>query len=627
MPDTEITRAETRERARLLLARSYNVDFDFTRGPHIFGSVSLIRFDCHQPGSSTHADLIAASVRAITLNGVPLDPATAWANGRITLPGLAASNELRVIADRAYTSSGTGMHRAESADGSVHIYAKLAQAYARTAYACYDQPDLKAVSTFRVTAPAGWVVLSNQPQADVERTLHDSRTVRFQPTPALPTFAATVVAGDYHVVTASHTTPGGQRIPLELACRAGLADRLDVDALLPLTARGLDYYASWLGADYPYAKYGQVFVTEFPHLASEDAGCVLIAERLLFQSSQSSQSSPALIKSRTGTALHEMAHMWFGDSATQEWWGDLWLSESLAEFCEAHAQVALGLNADTWSTMSFTMKIPAYRDDRLPSAHPVASDASTVSDTLTRVGGANVDVAGHRTAVPALLGTARPDLILLNDDDAGYLIVRFDPRSLATVLSSVDGLPDLPARAVCWNTVIDMVRQAELPVSAFAAMLARAMRSEKLPVLSALWQQADWLITRFAAPEQAAETGSLLETEAAWRLLTSETAGPVTVTAVTAGFMQPEHAALLAPYAGRYLAEMPDLWRTRAGHLRVRLATVLFPYPAVTPEFLTQLDRFLAASGAAPGLARIVRDHRYTAERALRARALLKIKD
>jgi aminopeptidase N len=82
--------------------------------------------------------------------------------------------------------------------------------------------------------------------------------------------------------------------------------------------------------------------------------------------------------------------------------------------------------------------------------------------------------------------------------------------------------------------------------------------------------------------------------------------------------MQPEHADLLAPYAPRYLAEMPDLWRTRGGHMRVRLASVLFPYPAVTPEFLTRIDEFLAADGTDPGLARIVRDHRDTAERALR---------
>ena len=74
--------------------------------------------------------------------------------------------------------------------------------------------------------------------------------------------------------------------------------------------------------------------------------------------------------------------------------------------------------------------------------------------------------------MPSLRGVLRPDLILLNDDDTGYVVVRFDPRSLETVLSSVGGLPDLAARAVCWNAVIDMVRQAELPVTAFAAMLA-----------------------------------------------------------------------------------------------------------------------------------------------------------
>jgi aminopeptidase N len=803
MPDTEITRTEARERARLLRVRSYDVDLDFTRGPETFGSVSLIRFDCHEPGSTTHADLISTGVREITLNGVPLDPETAWANGRITLPGLAVRNELRVAADCAYTSSGTGMHRADSADGGVHIYAKLAQAYARTAYACFDQPDLKAVFTFQVTAPAHWTVLSNQPQDHAERSRGDSRTCRFLPTPRLPTFTTTVVAGDYHVVAAAHTTPDGLQVPLELACRASLAGRLDAEALFQLTAMGLDFYTGWLGAAYPYAKYGQVFVPEFPHLASEDAGCVLVSERLLFRSPG---ASPALIESRTGTVLHEMAHMWFGDSATQEWWDDLWLSESFAEFCEARAQVDLGLNPDAWSTMSVKERIPAFADDRLPSAHPVASVAATVSeaianfdgisyakgaavlrqlsayvgeenftaglrayiarhscgnarladlvaavgdasgkdlaawskawlktagpnvlrcefnidaaglftkfavvqeaserhpvlrphhvtvglyqrsgDLLVRVRRVEVDVAGVRAEVPSLAGAAQPDLILLNDDDTGYVIVRFDPRSLETVLSSVGGLPDLPARAVCWNTVIDMVRQAELPVSAFTAMLAGAMRSESsLPVLSALRKQAEWLITRFADPAQAAEARTLLATaaaavpglaldaqprwaalrrlaavgeaddaridaelardpsdagrrdaaacraaipdaahkEAAWLLLTNETAGPETVTAVADGFMQPEHADLLASYAERYLAEMPHLWRTRGGHMRVLLADVLFPYPAVTPGFLTRIDGFLAAGGTDPGLARIVRDQRDTAERALRARAL-----
>jgi aminopeptidase N len=110
--------------------------------------------------------------------------------------------------------------------------------------------------------------------------------------------------------------------------------------------------------------------------------------------------------------------------------------------------------------------------------------------------------------------------------------------------------------------------------------------------------------------------------EAAWRLLTSDGTGPETVTAVAGGFMQPEHADLLAPYAARYLSGMPGLWRTRDGHMRARPANALFPYPAVTSEFLTRIDEFITAGAADPGLARIVRDHRDTAERVLRTRAL-----
>jgi aminopeptidase N len=765
--DAEITRAESRERARLLRVRSCAVGLDFTRGPEFFGSVSLIRFDCREPGAASHADLIAKCVREITLNGVPLDPADVWADGRITLRDLAARNELRVVADCAYSSSGTGMSRFTDADGAVCVYAKLAQAYARTAYACFDQPDLKAVFTFEVTAPRGWTVLSNQPRDESQRS-SDSPSVRFLPTAVVPAFTTTVVAGNLHVVRASHVTPGGREIPLELACRASQAGRLDAGELFALTAKGLDFYTGWLGADYPYGKYGQVFVPEFPHLASEDAGCVLLSERLLFPAAE---ASAARAQQRTATVLHEMAHMWFGDCATQRWWNDLWLSESFAEFCEAHSQAALGLDPDAWATLSVLEGIPAFADDRLPSSHPVASDAATVSaaiasfdgisyakgaavlrqlsayageenftaalraylvrhsygnatladlidavadasgkdltawskawletagpnilrcafetgadgrftefavvqeapprqpvlrphrvtlglyrlsgETLARVRGVGIDVTGARTEVPSLVGEVQPDLLLLNDDGTDYVIVRFDPRSLATALSSAGLLPDLAARAVCWNTVVDMVREAELPVTAFAAMLARAVRTESsIPVLSALRTHAKWLLRRFATPAQAAEVRRLLDAtapataaagpawtaaaraaaipdaghkEAAWRLLTRETTGPETVTAVAAGFLRPEHADLLAPYAGRYLDEMPELWRTRAGHMRVLLAHALFPYPAVTPELLARMDAFLADPVTDPGLARIVRDHRDTAERALRARAL-----
>jgi aminopeptidase N len=643
MPVAEITRAETRRRARLLHVRSYDVELDLTRGGEVFGSVSLIRFDSAVPGAASYADLVAVKAHEITLNGVPLDPGTVYADGRIALPALAAHNELRVAADCAYTRSGTGMHRAaDSADGGVYIYGKLAQAYARTAYACFDQPDLKAEFTFGVTAPAHWTVLSNMPAAGAPAPAGDHRAVwRFIPTPPLPTFTTTVVAGDYHVVTASHTTADGQHIPLELACRAGMAGHLDADAWFGMTRRGLDFYTRLLGAGYPFAKYGHAFVPEFPHLASEDAGCVLVSERLLYRS----RVTAAMDESRTETILHEMAHMWFGDLVTQQWWDDLWLSESFAEFCEHYATSRLSRFTDNWSTFSVRAKTWGYAQDQLPSTHPVATDAATLSEAIAnfdgisyakgasvlrqlaayvgeesffcglrayttehayanarlpdlvaavaassgvnlaawstawletagpdtlrcqfrtdasgaftefavlqeaparhpvlrphhiaiglyqRSGGAlarirrvQADVAGARTEVPELAGTPQPDLILLNDDDTCYAIVRFDPRSLRTVTESIGELTESPARAVGWNTAIDMARQAELPVPAFAAMLARGMQAESsMSVLQALLTHAEQIMAQLAGPQQAAESKRLLA-EAAERLLGS--AGP-----------------------------------------------------------------------------------------------------
>src|ERR1039457_3358924 len=94
MSIAEITRAETGDRARLIRVDSYEVALDLTRGDEIFGSATVIRFGCRQPGASTYVDLIAAAVHEITLNGAAVDAAGAGPDGRITLPGPADRKQL-----------------------------------------------------------------------------------------------------------------------------------------------------------------------------------------------------------------------------------------------------------------------------------------------------------------------------------------------------------------------------------------------------------------------------------------------------------------------------------------------------------------------------------------------------
>lgn len=164
MQIAEITRAETSHRADLLTVSSYTVDLDLTCGDKVFRSTSEISFECAEPGARSYADLVAETVREITLNGEALDPDQVCAEGRILLPALAEQNELRVVADCAYTADSKGMHRAvDSADGKIYCYTNCEPADARRVFANFEQPDLKASFTFRVTAPAHWTVLSNQP--------------------------------------------------------------------------------------------------------------------------------------------------------------------------------------------------------------------------------------------------------------------------------------------------------------------------------------------------------------------------------------------------------------------------------------------------------------------------------
>src|ERR1700728_3008371 len=111
MRAAEITEHETAERARLLHVHDYQIELDLSPAGPVFGSTSVITFDCTEAGASTFADLIAQQVREITLNGAALDPGEVWADGRIALSGLAARNELRVVADCLYSADVSGLSR------------------------------------------------------------------------------------------------------------------------------------------------------------------------------------------------------------------------------------------------------------------------------------------------------------------------------------------------------------------------------------------------------------------------------------------------------------------------------------------------------------------------------------
>jgi aminopeptidase N len=609
---SNLTRDEAAARSALITVASCEVDLDLTSGSETFVSVSVLRFDCAEPGASTFVNLTAPAVREITLNGAPVG-LDAFDGDRITLDGLAAGNVLRVVAECAYSRSGEGLHRfTDPADERVYLYSDLETFDAHRVYACFDQPDMKASYELSVTAPADWVVVSNMAP---ESTTEAGQALRwhFPPTPLMPTYITAVAAGPYHVVRGEH-----DGIPLGVYCRQSLAGYLDADEILEVTRQGFDFFHKTFGITYPFGKYDQLFVPEFKEGAMENAGCVTFLEAYIFRSRVTDFAREA----RGETILHEMAHMWFGDLVTMRWWDDLWLNESFATWAGTLAQAEATRWTSAWTTFAQLYKSWAYRQDQLPSTHPIAADipdihavevnfdgityakgASVLKQLVAYVGRENflagvrkyfdahawgnatladllaaledtsgrdlaswsaqwlqaagvntlrasysvdsggrftefaveqeapashptlrshriaiglydltpaglsrrsrveIDVAGPRTVVPELAGQARPDLVLVNDEDLTYAKIRLDDHSLRTLVNQIGSFTDSLAAALCWAAAWDMCRDGEMAARDYVRLVMSGLSSvADISVVQTLLRQAGQAARRFADP-------------------------------------------------------------------------------------------------------------------------------
>jgi len=365
-----ITRAEAADRSALLHSHSYEVVLDLTKPGDTFLSTTTAVFDCRTPGESSWIDLIAPTVVSVVLNGVELSVADVVSGARIALPDLQASNTVVITAECAYMNTGEGLHRfVDPVDDETYLYTQFESADARRMYACFEQPDLKATFQLSVIAPSHWKVISNA-VTPVPVELGDSKARwDFPASLRMSTYITALVAGPYYEVRDSYTGAFGT-YPLGVFCRSSLSEFLDPDDIFLITKQGFEFFEKQFGVAYPFIKYDQLFVPEFNAGAMENAGCVTFLEDLVFRS----RVTDSAYEQRANTILHELAHMWFGDLVTMTWWDDLWLNESFAEWAAHYANVHATRFTDAGTSFSNQRKAWAYRQDQLPSTHPIAAD-------------------------------------------------------------------------------------------------------------------------------------------------------------------------------------------------------------------------------------------------------------
>ncbi len=608
MPGENLTRIEAQNRAATIATDSYLVKLDVTKDAKTFDSDTTIVFSCSKPGSEVFIDAITDSVSLIELNGVSLDPAKHSDGIRITVPGLAAQNALRIVAKGIYSNTGEGLHRfVDPVDGEVYLYTQFEVPDSRRMFPVFEQPDLKATFEFQITAPSNWQVVSNSTTPNPVELGNGVSEWRFAPTPRISSYITALIAGPYSVWRDELTSLDGRTIPLGVFCRGSLAQYMDPEYIFEKTKEGFEYFEKAFDFPYPFEKYDQLWVPDFNAGAMENAGAVTFTETYVFRSAV----TDAVRERRVVTILHELAHMWFGDLVTMRWWNDLWLNESFAEYASTLATADATEWKEAWTTFAALEKNWAYRQDQLPSTHPIVAQINDLEDVqvnfdgITYAKGASVlkqlvawvgqepflrgvasyfkkhqwqntelndllveleresgreltswsklwletagvntlkpvietdsdgvitrfdviqtaiaeqptirphrmgigyfnleggklvrshyletDIDGELTSINELVGTKRPDFVLLNDNDLAYAKVRLDSHSHKVAMSNLSGIEDSLARTLVWTAAWDATRDGEASGSDFIELVLNHIgpETESTTILTLLRQ-------------------------------------------------------------------------------------------------------------------------------------------
>ncbi|HCD9233364.1 TPA: aminopeptidase [Elizabethkingia anophelis] len=256
-----------------------------------------------------------------------------------------------------------------------YLYTLFVPDRARTMFPCFDQPNLKANYSLTLTIPEKWNAMANGVLK--ETTVKQGRKkMIFGQSDLLPTYLFSFAAGDFKYFK--------EKIGLE---DAGMLYREtdtikiknSMDSIYNLYRNSLAYYEKWTGIPHPFQKHGLVVVPDFQFGGMEHPGAILFQNSTLFLDKNATQSQ---LNNRSNLLAHEVAHLWFGDMVTMDWFNDVWTKEVFANFM---ADKSTGASSDksVYDLKFLTTHFPAaYSVDRTIGANPIRQ----VLDNLQNAG-------------------------------------------------------------------------------------------------------------------------------------------------------------------------------------------------------------------------------------------------
>jgi len=245
--------------------------------------------------------------------------------------------------------------------------------YARLCFPCWDEPAFKATYQVNLTVPSELACYSNNPEISNVDLGNGQRSVSYSPTMVMSTYLVAFCVGPFEATEAVDV----DGVPLRVIYPIGKGHLTDL--AMEAGQHALRFFSSYFDIPYPGEKLDMIAIPDFANGAMENLGLVTYRETALLVDEK--VGGLAAVQRVAEVVAHEIAHMWFGDLVTMDWWEGIWLNEAFATFCATLAMEDFRPEWEIWTWFACIEKEMALTVDGLHSTRPIEYEVISPDDT------------------------------------------------------------------------------------------------------------------------------------------------------------------------------------------------------------------------------------------------------